>query len=102
MKPIIIFKEKTKSGKYAFTEDELKELLEEAYEEGYKDGKSSVPIYPTLNPAPYTIPTYPNPDDTGDKFWWDHQPVTCLSNPKLNSELTSVTAKSDPTVTLRG
>ena len=88
MKPIIIFKEKNKNGKYEFTEQELREFLEktydEGYEEGYKDGKSSVPIYPTLNPAPYTIPTYPNPDGTGDK-WWERIIFTSHSDAETTS-----------------
>ena len=98
MKPIIIFKEKNKSGKYEFTEKEFKEFLEKAYDEGYEEGKkASTPIYPILNPAPYTTPTYPSPN-TGDRFWWDNQPTTCGINPKLDPKLTSTESKQDPNI----
>lgn len=103
MKPIIIFKEKNKNGKYEFTEEEFKEFLEKAYDEGYEEGKkASTPIYPILNPAPYTTPAYPSPNGTGDKLWWNNQPITCGQDPKHSIEFTSATSKPDSNVTLRG
>lgn len=103
MKPIIIFKEKNKNGKYEFTEKEFKDFLEKAYEEGYEEGKrASTPICPSLNPAPYTTPAYPSPNGTGDKFWWNNQPTTGKLTPNTDTGLTSVTSKPDPNVILRG
>jgi hypothetical protein len=101
MKPIIIFKEKNKNGKYEFTEKEFKEFLEKAYDEGYKEGKraSTLIAYPSLNPAPYTTPTHPSPNGTGDKPWWDYQ-ITSGPNPKLSPEFASVTSKPDPNITI--
>lgn len=40
MKPIIIIKEKNKDGKFELTEQELKDLIEQAYEQGYADAKA--------------------------------------------------------------
>lgn len=39
MKPIIIIKEKNTNGKFELTEQELKDLIEQAYEQGVEDGK---------------------------------------------------------------
>lgn len=39
MKPIIIIKEKNANGKFEFTEQELKDLIEQAYAQGVEDGK---------------------------------------------------------------
>lgn len=39
MKPIIIIKEKNKDGKFELTEQELKDLIEQAYEQGVADGR---------------------------------------------------------------
>lgn len=103
MKPMIIIKEKNGCGLLEFTEKDIKEIIESAYQEGYEEGKkASASIYPILNPAPYTTPTYPSPNGTGDGFWWNNQPITCGPNPKLSNELTSVTSKHDSNVTLRG
>lgn len=40
MKPIIIIKETNKDGKFELTEQELKDLIEQAYEQGYADAKA--------------------------------------------------------------
>lgn len=45
MKPIIIIKETNKNGKFEFTEQELKDLIEKVYEQGVADGNG--------NPIPY-------------------------------------------------
>lgn len=39
MKPIVIIKETNKNGKFEFTEEELKELIEKAYNQGVEDGR---------------------------------------------------------------
>lgn len=43
MKPIIIIKEKNAKGKFEFTENELKELIEQAYAQGVADEKKTQP-----------------------------------------------------------
>ena len=52
MKPVIIFKEKNKTGKFEFTESELKKLINDTYEDGYNDGKAN-------NSIPHVYPNYP-------------------------------------------
>lgn len=60
MKPVIIFvKNRTKDGKIILTENELKEVLEEAYAQGYEDAKEK---YEFTLTAP----------DTTD--WWKKYP----------------------------
>ncbi len=103
MKPMIIIKEKNGHGLLEFTEKDIKEIIESAYQEGYEEGKkANTLIYPTLNPSPYTPPTYPSPNSSGDKFWWDHQPITWGQDPRLSIKLTTSTSKPDSNVTLRG
>jgi len=41
MKPIVIIKETNKNGKFEFTEEELKGLIEQAYEQGVADEKKN-------------------------------------------------------------
>ncbi len=44
MKPIIIIKEKNSNGKFELTEQELKELVEQAYSQGLMDGSPKVTL----------------------------------------------------------
>jgi len=52
MKPIIIIKEKNKDGKFELTEQELKDLIEQAYEQGVADGRPKA----TLTQSQYDRP----------------------------------------------
>ena len=47
MEPIIIIKETNKEGKFELTEQELKDLIEQAYEQGFEEGKTQ--YQPNLN-----------------------------------------------------
>ena len=49
MKPIIIIKETNKEGKFELTEEELKELVEQAYDQGFENAKEQ--YQPKLNPS---------------------------------------------------
>ena len=54
MKPVVLITEKNAKGMIELTEEELKQLIADAYEQGYEDGKkqNSAPIYiPTTEPS---------------------------------------------------
>lgn len=65
MKPIIIFKEKNKTGKFEFTESELQKLLSDAYESGYAEGKASI-SYPEIK-FPEAMPLKNTPNQLVDE-----------------------------------
>jgi hypothetical protein len=46
MKPIVLFYEKTKDGKIVMSEEEVKELIDNAYRQGFEDGKKAIPQQP--------------------------------------------------------
>ena len=74
MKPIIIFKEKNSNGTINFTQEELEQLLTDAYNQGYNAGLSKEITCPIwygkdkiiINPSP-SIPSTPFP----------YNPITC-------------------------
>jgi hypothetical protein len=43
MKPTVLFYEKNKDGKVMISEEDLRELVNQAYDEGYKDGANAIP-----------------------------------------------------------
>lgn len=59
MKPVVLITEKNAKGTIELTEEELKQLIADAYEQGCEDGKKQ-------NSAPIYIPT-PEPGTN----WWD-------------------------------
>lgn len=83
MKPyIFIFKAPDKNGKFIFTEDELKKVLEKVYNDAYNEGlKASVTWYnsPTIT---YTDKTYPyqTPITTGTPTPPNPYVVTCSND----------------------
>ena len=80
---IIITETKNKKGNYEFTEEKLRELIQEAYDKGYQQGVLSVPI--SINPTPYHEfnpgPGIKPPSDGAPTPWWGE--VTCRT---LNCE----------------
>lgn len=73
MKPIIIIKEKNANGKFEFTEQELKDLIEQAYAAGVADEKKNHNLnWITTTPGmiPRTMPGSgtANPDFSNDRF----------------------------------
>lgn len=87
MKPVVLIKETNKDGKIELTEEELKQLITDAYEQGYEDGKkqNQVPIY--------IPPISSNPPGN----WWD-QIVYCGPTPGTTESHTI----PNQNVTLRG
>ena len=69
MKPVILITEKNLKGMIELAEEELKQLITDAYEQGYEDGKKQ-------NQTPIYIPPMPsNPPNN----WWDRQ-IYCDAN----------------------
>ena len=95
MTPIILIKEKNGNGKIEITEEELKQIISDAYEQGYEDSKkqNQVPMY--ISPIPS------NPSDN----WWDRQiycgPTTTATG-QMPSSLTDSHPIPNQNVTLRG
>ena len=68
MKPyIFIFKVPDKNGKFIFTEDELKEVLEKVYNDAYAEGLKAGQSWWNSPTITYTGTTYPyyTPNTTG-------------------------------------
>ena len=101
MTPIILIKEKNGNGKIEITEEELKQIVSDAYEQGYEEGKKQNPTPISINPSPTT----PN--------WWDqnYKPVispfvycgpTTTATGQMPSSLTESHPIPNQNVTLRG
>ena len=90
MKPIIIIKETNKDGKFELTEQELKELIEQAYKQGFEEGKERNQT--VINPTWWEQPTKTIPlDGTNPRYPHDiyGNPIpycsgTTASDPKDN------------------
>lgn len=54
MKPTVLFYEKTKDGKVMMSEEEVKELMDNAYRQGFEDGKKTIP----QQPKKINVPTF--------------------------------------------
>lgn len=93
---IIITEPKNKNGNYEFTEEKLRDLIQDAYNKGYTDGQAK----PKFELQPRT--NYPGNSGTGtgiekqpnisDPFWYERNPtpwwgeVTC-KNLSANSSV---------------
>lgn len=88
MKPIIIIKERNKDGKFELTEQELKELIEQAYEQGVADGRPKATLPQTQ---------YDNPVDGiyYRKFNLGNGPKDAYGNPISYCGGTTVTDPKD-------
>lgn len=85
MKPIIIFKEKNKDGKFEFTQKELEKLLQDAYDHGVFDYAAA---HPTISTTPVTIP-----QTTPFTPYWDPYKITCTQSNDCTS-----TSTCDPSI----
>lgn len=75
MKPILIYVETNKDGKFEMTKEQFEQFMQESFNQGYEAGMAKGTIvYPSItNPTPYTPPTV-----TPYPTWYS--PLTCQTN----------------------
>lgn len=89
MKPIIIIKEKNANGKFEFTEQELKDLIEQVYAAGVADEKKNHNLN-WITTTPGTIPrTMPDRGTATPAFPPNDNIVYCGMSSQTNRELNS-------------
>lgn len=90
MKPIIIIKEKNANGKFELTEQELKDLIEQAYEQGVADEKKNHNL-DWITTTPVTIPKTMPGIGTANPVFPNDNIVYCggtsQTSAKLNPEI---------------
>lgn len=87
MKPIIIFKEKNKNGKFEFTQKELEKLLQDAYDQGAFDYATSHPNVISATPSIVPQSTPSTPLISYERI--PYSPFVCTSTPTCDPSITA-------------